>query len=332
MKDIAEGLGVSLMTVSKALRNHGDIADETRRRVLERAQALNYQPNLTARSLVNRRTFLVALVIPDLMHSFFAEVAKGAGDRLAPRGYQILMSNSGERVETELQQIRSLRGRNVDGLIIASAVDRPGSPVVKELNTYGAKCVLVDRAIPGLKGNYVGVDDEEIGFLATSHLLEQGCRRVAHIGGPENSPAKGRLRGYRRALEGAKFPIPSGYASSGGSGDGAGYDAMQRLLRLTPSPDGVFCYNDPVAAGAMKAILEAGLKIPRDVAVIGAGNVHYSDLLRVPLSTIDQSSRLIGQTAAELLLDAFDAKTASVSQRILFSPRLLVRESSRRHS
>ncbi len=320
------------MTVSKALRNHGDIADETRRRVLERARALNYQPNLTARSLVNRRTFLVALVIPDLMHSFFAEVAKGADDKLAPRGYQILISNSGERVETELHQIRSLRGRNVDGLIIASSADSAASPVVDELNTFGARYVLVDRDIPGLKANYVGVDDEEIGYLATSHLVEQGCRRVAHIQGPENSPAKGRLRGYRRALENAKFVIPPGYAGTGGSGDLAGYDAMRRLLRLTPRPDGVFCYNDPVAAGAMKAILEARLKIPKDVAVVGAGNVHYSDLLRVPLSTIDQSSRLIGQTAANLLLDSFDAKAPVVSQRVLFSPRLLMRQSSRRHS
>jgi LacI family transcriptional regulator len=99
---------------------------------------------------------------------------------------------------------------------------------------------------------------------------------------------------------------------------------------LDPRPDGVFCYNDPVAAGAMKAILEAGLRIPQDVAVIGAGNVHYSDLLRVPLSTIDQSSTLIGQTAAELLMDAMERKESVVPRRILFSPRLVVRESSQR--
>jgi len=333
MKDIAEGLGVSLMTVSKALRNHGDIAEETRRRVLERAQALNYQPNLTARSLVNRRTYLIGLVIPDLMHSFFAEVAKGAEDKLAPKGYQILISNSGERVETELQQILSLRGRNVDGLIIASAADSAASPVVEALKKYGASYVQVDRAVPGLKGNYVGVDDEEIGYLATSHLVAQGCQRVAHIRGPENGPAKGRLRGYRRALEDHRLTVPTGYISSGGgNADVSGHAAMQRLLHLTPLPDGVFCYNDPVAAGAMKAILEADLNIPKDIAVIGAGNVHYSDLLRVPLSTIDQSSRLIGQTAARLLLDALEAKASVVSQRILFAPRLLMRESSKRQS
>lgn len=108
MKDIAEDLGVSLMTVSKALRNHGDVAEKTRRRVLQRARELNYHPNLTARGLASRRTFLIGLIVPDMMHSFFAEVARGVGDRLEPQGYQILISNSGERLERELQQIRSL--------------------------------------------------------------------------------------------------------------------------------------------------------------------------------------------------------------------------------
>jgi LacI family transcriptional regulator len=109
-----------------------------------------------------------------------------------------------------------------------------------------------------------------------------------------------------------------------------GYDAMRRLLDLSPRPDGVFCYNDPVAAGAIKAVLEAGLGVPGDVAIIGAGNVNYSDLLRVPLSTIDQSSALIGETAADLLVACIEAKTPPSPKRILIPPQLVVRESSRR--
>ncbi len=330
MKDIAEDLGVSLMTVSKALRNHGDVAEKTRRRVLQRARELNYHPNLTARGLASRRTFLIGLIVPDMMHSFFAEVARGVGDRLEPQGYQILISNSGERLERELQQIRSLVGRSVNGLIVASAADRASTQLTQALAAGSGRYVLIDRTIAGVNANYVGVDNEEIGYLATSHLIEQGCTRVAHIRGPAISTGTGRLRGYRHALESQGLAFSAEYTSGGEFEDDAGYRAMQRLLKLDPRPDGVFCYNDPVAAGAMKAILEAGLRIPQDVAVIGAGNVHYSDLLRVPLSTIDQNSTLIGQTAADLLMDAMHRKESAVPRRILFSPRLVVRESSKR--
>lgn len=330
MKDIAEDLGVSLMTVSKALRNHNDIAEETRQRVLRRARELKYQPNLTARGLASRRSFLIGLIIPDMMHSFFAEVAKGVGDKLEPHGYQTLIANSGERVETELQQIRSFMGRGVDGLIIASAAVSATGPLAEALTTGGTRYVLIDRAIAGLHANFVGVDNEEIGYLATSHLIEQGCTRIAHIRGLAISTGTGRLRGYRRALQSHGLEVSTGYTSGGEYEDTAGYSAMRRLLELEPRPDGVFCYNDPVAAGAMKAILESGLRIPQDVAVVGAGNVHYSDLLRVPLSTIDQSSSLIGQTAADLLMDAMKTKESIVPRRILFPPRLVVRDSSQR--
>ncbi len=332
MKDIAQDLGVSLMTVSKALRNHTDIAEETRRRIVERARELKYQPNLVARSLVNRRTFLVGLIVPDMMHSFFAEIAKGVGDKIEPLGYQIVISNSGERAETELQQIKLLLGRHVDGLIIASAAHNDGAALAGILAGRNTRYVLIDRMLPGVDAHYVGVSDEELGTLAAGHLIEQGCRRIAHIRGPETSTGAGRLLGYRRALIKHHLKIPTEFVVAGDSGNNAGYAAMRQLLRLQSPPDGVFAYNDPVAAGAVKAILEAGLRVPHDIAVIGAGNVHYSDLLRVPLSTIDQSSLMIGRSAAELLLDSMAAKEPQAPRRILFSPRLIVRESSLRNT
>jgi LacI family transcriptional regulator len=332
MKDIADDLGVSLMTVSKALRNHNDVSPQTRKRVLQRARELNYEPNLTARGLASRRTFLIGLIIPDLMNSFFAEVAKGVGDRTEPQGYQILISNSDEREDTEVLQIRRLMGRSVDGLIIASAAESASGPLQEALEKYSGSYVLIDRTVAGLNTDYVGVDHEEIGYLATSHLIEQGCTRVAHIRGPAISTGVGRLRGYRRALEKHRIQVRPEYMSEGEYEDTAGYNAMQRFLRLQPRPDGVFCYNDPVASGAMKAILEAGLRIPDEIAVIGAGNVHYSDVLRVPLSTIDQSSTLTGQTAADLLMSSIGAKEPIAQRRILFSPRLIVRESTRRQT
>jgi LacI family transcriptional regulator len=330
LKDIAQDLGVSVMTVSKALRNHSDISEATRRRVLQRARQLGYQPNWIARSLVSRRTYMVGLVIPDLMHSFFAEVAKGTAARLEPAGYHILILNSEEDPRTEERQIAALLARNVDGLMIATTQRNGAAPLFRTLKAHKARYVLIDRLPAGSEAHYVGCEDERIGELATEHLIEQGCRRIAHLRGPDIPTGLGRYRGYRRALARHRLPASPRYVVRAQHNDAAGYEAMQRLLRLATPPDGVFCYNDPVAAGAIRAILEAGLRVPDDIAVIGCGNVHYSDLLRVPLSTVDQNSFLIGQRAAELLLEIMASKRVLKPRQIIIPPRLVVRQSSLR--
>ena len=329
MKDIARDLGISLMTVSKALRNHSDISAETRNRVLKRAQQLDYQPNWAARSLVTGRTYMVGLVIPDLMHSFFAEVAKGVARMLEPRGYNIIISNSEENPKVEMRAIEALLARNVDGLIVASA-QKDGRWLRRTMRPHRIPYVVIDRVLAGLEECYVGVDDAELGALATRHLIQQGCRRIAHIRGSAISTARGRLRGYRRALAEHGLKALPEYVVSSQHQDSTGYDAMQQLLRLNPPPDGVFCYNDPVAAGAIKAVFEAGLSVPNDVAIVGAGNVHYSDLLRVPLSTVDQGSSAIGETAAKLIMQHMEAETSCRPKRMLIPVHLVVRESSQR--
>ena len=318
------------MTVSKALRNHSDISPQTRERVLKRMRELNYQPDWVARSMVTGRTFLVGLVLPDLMHSFFAEIATSVARKLQPLGYEVVIANTEEDAQLEQRHVGVLIARKVDGLIVASAQHQKKSAIFQELERSGIAYVLIDRVVPGVSANYVGVKDDELGALATEHLLAQGCRRIAHIRGPAVSTGRGRLQGYRRALDRAGVMIKPEYIVEGQFGDSGGYHAMLRLLQLSPPPDGVFCYNDPVAAGAIKAVLEAGLKVPEQIAIIGAGNVHYSDLLRIPLSTVDQSSSVIGERAAELLSEAMEAKKRSEPRRIFIPPRLVVRDSSRR--
>lgn len=330
MKDLAEDLGVSLMTVSKALRGHTDISEATRERILRRAQQLKYQPNWIARSLVTRQTFVVGLVIPDLMHSFFAEVANGLTKQLAPLGYQIVLANSDESASTERREIELLLARSVDGFVVASAQSDWSVRQPHILKNSETPYILIDRMPSGINVNFVGTRDEDLGELATNHLLEQGCQRLAHIRGPENPNGTRRLKGFQLALQKSGRKVQPQYIVEGGVRDDTGYRAMRELLRLKRPPDGVFCYNDPIAAGAIKAILESGAKIPQDIAIIGAGNVHYSDLLRVPLSTIDQSATQIGEMAADILVACMRAKTAPAPRSILIPPRLIVRESSRR--
>lgn len=328
MKDIARDLNVSVVTVSKVLRNDGAIGPATRERVLRRMKELNYQPNWIARSLATRRTYIIGLVVPDLMTSFFAEVAKGVARKIRPKGYHVLISNTEEDAQLESREIEHLLARQVDGLILASAQPPQQTQIFSHIAERQVPFVLIDRILPGLQANYVGVDDEKVGILATSHLLERGCRRIAHIRGSETSTAIGRLTGYQRVLASHGLKPPPGYVIRGEYSDSTGYEAMRALLRMRPRPDGVFCFNDAVAAGAVKAILDAGLRVPGNIAVVGAGNVHYSDLLRVPLSTVDQSSSLIGEHAAELLLRLIESKRPPRPKTVLLPPKLVVRESS----
>jgi LacI family transcriptional regulator len=328
LKDIARDLNVSVMTVSKVVRGCADVGAETRSRVMARIKELNYQPNWVARSLAARRTFIIGLIVPDLMHSFFAEIAKGVSSTIRPLGYDVVICNSEEDGEFESSEVDRLLARQVDGLLIASAQPPSNVEVFERIEARGVPYVLIDRRFPDSNAPYVGADDEAIGRMATQHLLERGCRRVAHIAGPQHAPGSGRLKGYRDAMAAAGIAVPEGYIEHA-TDDASGYEAGRRLLALNPRPDGVFGYNDPTAAGAMKALLEAGIRIPEEIKVIGVGNVHYSDLLRVPLSTIDQSSTAIGQQAAEILVKAIGAKRRKPTKAVLIDPVLISRESTR---
>jgi len=334
LKDIAKELNLSVVTISKVLRDHPDIGAETRKRVLKRMRELNYQPNLAARSLATGQTWTLGLVVPDLLHPFFAEIAKAISSESRKHGYSLLISSSDEDSELEKQEIKHLLARRVDVILVASA--QKSLDCFRHLEEQNTRYILIDRRFQGLTSHFVGVDDEAVGVLATSHLIEQGCRHVAHIRGPEVSTAVGRLNGYRQALAAHNLTtLPGHVVSLGDSGDHrgekGGYDAGRRLLTAKTRPDGIYCFNDPSALGAMRAILESGLRIPQDVAVIGCGNLSYSDFLRIPLSSVDQGSESIGKRTAELALKIAKKNVAVKPRTELIIPRVVVRASSRRY-
>lgn len=332
MKDIARDLGVSVITISKVLRNHPDVGDETRERVLARVKELDYRPNLAARSLVTGRTYLVGLVVPDLLHPFFAEIAKSLSDVLRGSGYYLIVSSSEEDPEIEEQEINQLLARRLDTLIIASC--RSTVDLFFRIEKQQTPYVLIDRILPGLSANFIGVDDEAVGRLATRHLIEIGCKRIAHIRGPETSTGIRRVEGYKQALTQAGLRVLDDYIITERKGDvetkQRGAEAMRQLLSLKPRPDAVFCFNDPLAMGAMNYALDQGMRIPEDVAVIGCGNLHYDDSLSVPLSSIDQHSRQIGEEAARIALGILNSKIAPKPETVVLQPELVVRRSTQR--
>jgi len=261
-------------------------------------------------------------------------VAAGLSKLLRKSGYSLILSSSDEDVELESRAIAQLLARRVDVLILASC--QKDWQFFDEIEKQKIPVVLIDRRPGDSKVNFVGVDDEEIGRIATGHLIEMGCKRIAHIGGPGISTAVGRLRGYRKALEAHGLPFDEKYVVSrehaDEASDDSGHAAMLQLLEMKRPPDGVFCYNDPSAMGAMLAAIDKGFRIPRDIALIGAGNVHYAKFLRVPLSTIDQQSAEIGARAAKLALKLIESKKAQKPSAVLLSPLLVARESSARKS
>jgi LacI family transcriptional regulator len=330
LKDIARDMKVSVVTVSKALRNKGKISAATRERVLKRARELNYQPNWIARSLITRRTYAIGLLLPDFTHPFFAEVAKAIAEAVRPHGYHVVISYFEEDPSIEKSEVEALIARQVDGLILASAQPPGQSELFRSIRSRKVRFVLIDRPVDDGESSFVGTDNKAIGVLATNHLIERGCRRIAHLRGPHIGIAAARLAGYRKALKQHGIHYEPRYVVDASYQDTDGYQAMHMLLRAEPVPDGVFCYNDPVAIGAMKAIRDTGLRVPEDIAVVGAGNVHYSDALAVPLTTIDQGTKEIGRQAAELLIQQINGESAFRPKRLLIEPRLVVRESSNR--
>jgi LacI family transcriptional regulator len=329
LKDIAEDLGVSTVTVSKVLRGEPDISEKTRARVLKRMRELDYQPNMQARGLASGRSFAAGLVVPDLVHPFFGEFAKALGGALRESGLALIVASSEEDPEVERQEIRTLLNRGLDVLLVASC-----QPLDTKAPFFGdgkTPLVLIDRNFSKLKANFVGSDDVRVGELATRHLIALGRKRVAHIGGDGMSPAVGRVEGYRRAMAEARVKVSENYVLARGqieeSGDAVGYRAMQELLSRRPRPDAVFCYNDLSAVGAMKAAMEAGMRIPEDIAFVGCGNLRYAEYLKVPLSSIDQGTERMGVAAAKLALELASG-TAKKAQTILTEPRLMVRRSS----
>jgi LacI family transcriptional regulator len=332
MKDIARDLGVSVVTVSKVLRNHSDIGEQTRKRILQRMKEVNYQPNPAARTLVSGRTNLVGLIVPDLVYPFFAQVAKGISAKLRAQEYSLIISSSEDDPNMERREIDQMLARRVDALILASVQSSAES--LNKMQDQGIPCVLLDRKLPGVSANFVGIDDVNAGMMATNHLIEIGCRTIAHIGGSDVSTALDRQSGYSFALANHGLGLPPEYIVKYGhgddGGDGTGYNNMKQLLQLKPRPDGVFCCNDPIAMGALRAILDAGLLIPKDIAVVGCGNMHYDDLLKVPLTSIDHDSNGLGTSAAKLALSIIKQKSKSTPKNVLLESKLVVRASSQR--
>lgn len=328
LADIARELGVSKMTVSRAINGHPAVNVQTRARVLAVARRLRYQANQHARALTTNRSYLIAMVVPDLMHSYYGEILRGVESVTSPAGFQMLICNTGEDAAKEIGEVEALVHRT-DGLIIASALPPARSQVYRRMLKEGARIVLIDRLLEGLNCPAVTTDNVQVGRLATEHLVRLGYRHIGHLRGPDLSVANDRFEGYRQALSQHKVKYDAALVHPCGFLEAQGYQAMRAWIAEGNVPEAIFAANDPAAIGAMSALEEAGWAVGRDVAIVGAGKIHYGDMLKVTLTTVGWSTAEMGRQAARLLIEMIEAAaTTQAAQPIVMPPELVTRASS----
>ncbi len=324
--DVAHEAGVSPMTVSRVINDKGDVSAATRQRVLAVIERLNYRPSGIARGLATQRTGTLGLVIPDVSNPFFADVVRGVEDMAYDHGYNVFLCNTEEDPAREIDVLRSLEEKRVDGLVLCSS--RLSDDELHEVIDRHPGTVLVNRRLAGEPARSVQVDDELGGQLITGHLLEAGHRAVGFLAGPEASHS-GRLRakGYRAALAAAKLPYYADWVRTCAPTVGGGYRAASELLGTHPELTALFCYNDLVAVGALRACDELGQRVPDDVALAGYDDIPLAALVTPPLTTCRVPRYELGGEAVQLLLDQIEGSGDEGSE-IVLTPELVVRASA----
>lgn len=326
IKDIAKKVGVSPSVVSRALNNKYGVKAETRERIVRTAKEMGYLPNILAQGLVTRKTNTIGVVMADISEPFFSQLIKGMNLVADETGYTLIYYNSYESLVERSALEHMIKAQRVDGLIIVGS--RIKEDEYLSGRTWEVPLVLVERRLtaPGL--NCVWVDSITGAYKATRYLIDQGHRRIAHICGTLGfQVALDRLEGYKRALADTGLPYAEELVASGHFVWQDGYTATKEVLKQTPRCTAVFAGNDTMAYGALQAIAESGLEVPRDIAVVGFDDLEFSLLTNPPLTTVRQPRMEMGKKAVSILVSILAGK-AEEGVKISLTPELIIRRSA----
>lgn len=326
IRDVARQAGTSVSTVSRVLTGQGPVAEETRQRIADAIKTLGYQPNALARGLVQKRTFTIGVVLPDVANPFCAEVLRGMGDVAAAHRFHLLLVNADLSIAKEAEGIAVLREKQVDGLIYTSGMvtenhheifRRLGRPVVL------AATFDPDGALPA-----VLVDSRRGAQLAMDHLISLGHRRIGVVNGPQTDLVAGapRWQGYQEAAQARGVTLAPQWVAEGDYKLESGYWAMDRILNQKEQPTAVVAASDLMAIGAVNAILDRGLRVPEDISVVGFDNIWLAGAVRPPLTTVAQPMYDMGAKAVALLAQAIAGQGEPATQWI--QPHLVIRGST----
>lgn len=327
LDDIGRELGLSAMTVSRALNGHPNVHEDTRNKVLRIAQRLNYRPNRWARSLATRRSRIIGVVVPDISHGYFSEIIRAIQDTIEPRGYDLMLCHTHADSARETAALDMLLGSRVEGLLVASSLESHDYEAYETLQYEGVPVVLLDRYFPGLDVPHVRTDDALVARLATKHLLDLGHRRIAHIRGPNVTTGCLRAEAFCNAMSDAGINVEENWLSPARFDLESGYKAMRRLLSGEARPTAVFAANDPLAFGALQACRDAGLSVPGDISLVGAGSIEGAYHPSPFLTTVDWSRQEMGIAGTNILLAMMEEGTWN-STTYVAKPHLIVRQST----
>ncbi len=308
IKHIAIKLGISTSTVSRALRNKPDVNPETRAKVEELANSLNYEPNSIAVSLVSKRSYTIGVVVP-CYHFFYAEAISGMEEFTIDHNYYIMICNTRESYQLEKEIIKKLVSKRVDGLIISLSRETKNYDHLLELKKKEIPYVLFNRIAEDVDTSKVCVDDMDGAFTAVNYLIKKGYRKIAHIQGPPDLLlSQRRKQGYLNALRNAGIEPSDDDIITSDFSVKSGRLCTEKLMNLADKPDAIFCVSDEVAYGSINWLKKNGYSIPEQIAVVGFTGEEFSELIEPPLTTIQQPAYEVGLKAAEVLLDRIENK------------------------
>lgn len=328
LKDLAKELGVSISTISRALKNHPDISMEMTQKVQRLALQKNYVPNPLAMGLLRQQTRMIGVIVPDIVTHFFASIISGIEEVAEKRGYYIVISSSNESLEKEVESVRNLLRTRVEGLIVCVSRETKDASHFKPLIDNEIPLVFFDRVPPGLDIPSVTVDGREAVKKIIGHFYEQGCRRIAYISGPPYlNISKNRREGYTEGIKACGLIPDPDLLPECNLTPAEASEATQRLLDLPRRPDAIFGMNDTIAFAAMKTIKRNGLKIPGDIALAGFTDEFHSTVVEPTLTSVTHPTFEMGQEAAGLFFKCIE-KEGNFSEKVVLHTELVVRESS----
>ena len=328
LKDLARELGVSIATVSRALRNSPEIGTEMQQRVKELARQLNYRPNPFAQSLRKEAPRIIGVVVPNLVTHYYASVLDGIEEEAAEEGYSVISANSHEDVEAETRAIDNFIGMHVEGIVACLAQTTTDYAHFEELSEMGIPLVFFGRTCLAEKFSSVKANGDEAAQLATEHLISTGCRRIAFVGGPNHlDMVRRRKHGYLEALREARIPIDRNLVACGSIDYKLAMERTKEMLLQPERPDAILAFNDIITFAALTAIRTVGLRVPEDVSLIGFTDDAHVQYVTPRLTAIEDQSKLMGRTACRLLLDNISGNH-KICHKIV-PQKLAIRESTR---
>ena len=328
--DLAAELSLSVSTISRALNNAVDVSSATKAQVWALAEKLNYQPNNMAASLRSGRSNMLGVIVPHINGAFFPAVVHGIERLASQAGFNVMICQSSEEMAREKKHINALLKAQVDGVLVSMSSSTREFDHFEQVRRQGIPLVFFDRMpeLPNVCG--VVVDDYRGAYQLVEHLIEQGCRRIAHLAGPQHlSITINRHLAYHDALLAHGLPyIKELVVSLPSSRLDGGAAAMRQLLDEGTRPDAVFSAYDFAAAGALQVLEERGIRVPEDIALAGFSNEPFTTMIKPQLTSVDQRGELMGEAAVQLFLQLLKRTDTFTGQRIVLKPRLMIRGSS----